>query len=207
MAATQKIHSILTKYFMCIYQGHYVIYLQNMKFLQSILSLGEAYTDATYANATKIMIPYSDEIMNHDYIGSLACMPNESKTSLSQSMGGGGYVLWTLKSGRFHMNVTVQTLGAIGPTIWGRWPTLIINVCNVNLLLFLNSIVFRCFLNWLSNCFQCQMECGEREFQCYRYGFSPLLTPNRYCSHLLMTFWITFPFYLNLIIVGLIYVH
>ena len=28
------------------------------------------YTDATYANATKIMIPYSDEIINHDYIGS-----------------------------------------------------------------------------------------------------------------------------------------
>ena len=26
------------------------------------------------------MIPYMDEIINHDYIGSLACMPNEPKT-------------------------------------------------------------------------------------------------------------------------------
>ena len=49
---------------------HYVINLQNMKFLQSILWLGGAYTDAAHANAAKIMIPYSDEIMNHDYIGS-----------------------------------------------------------------------------------------------------------------------------------------
>ena len=83
MAATQKVHIILTKYFMCIYRGHYVIYLQNMKFLQSILSPGEAYTDNTYANTAKIMIPYRDEIMNHDYIGSLACMPNEPKTNVN----------------------------------------------------------------------------------------------------------------------------
>ena len=75
MAATQKVHVISTKYFMCIYRGHYVIYLQNMKFLQSIFSPGEAYTDAAYGDATKIMIPYSDEIMNHDYIGSLAYEP------------------------------------------------------------------------------------------------------------------------------------
>ena len=26
------------------------------------------------------MIPYSDEIMNRDYIGSFACMPNEPKS-------------------------------------------------------------------------------------------------------------------------------
>ena len=67
MAASQKLHVISTKYFMCINQRHYVIYLQNMKFLQSILWPGGVYTDA---NATKIMTPYSDEIMNHDYIGS-----------------------------------------------------------------------------------------------------------------------------------------
>ena len=47
-----------------------------------MLSLEEAYTDATYADAAKIMIPYSHEIMNHDYIRSLACMPNEPKTTL-----------------------------------------------------------------------------------------------------------------------------
>ena len=32
MAARQKLHVILTKYFMCINRGHNVIYLQNMKF-------------------------------------------------------------------------------------------------------------------------------------------------------------------------------
>ena len=46
-----------------------MIYLQNMKFLWSILLPEEAYTDATYA---KIMISYSHEIMNHDYIGMCA---------------------------------------------------------------------------------------------------------------------------------------
>ena len=53
-----------------------------MKFLQSIFWPEEAYTDATHSDAAKIMIPYSDEIMNHDYIGSLACMPNEPKMSV-----------------------------------------------------------------------------------------------------------------------------
>ena len=80
MAASQKVHMILTKYFMCINRGHYVIYLQNMKFVQSILWPGGAYTDATHATKAKITIPYSDEIMNHDYIGSLGCIPNEPKT-------------------------------------------------------------------------------------------------------------------------------
>ena len=50
-----------------------------MKFVQLILWPGGAYTDATYANNARIMIPYSEEIMNHDYIGSFACMPNEPK--------------------------------------------------------------------------------------------------------------------------------
>ena len=80
MAASQKVHMILTKYFMCINQGHCVIYLQNMKFVQSILWPGGAYTDAAHVAKAKIMIPYSDEIMNHDYIGSLGCIPNEPKS-------------------------------------------------------------------------------------------------------------------------------
>ena len=79
MAASQKVHMILTKYFMCLNQGHYMIYLQNMKFVWSILWPGGVYTDATYADDARIMIPYSDEIMNHDYIGSFVCMPNEPK--------------------------------------------------------------------------------------------------------------------------------
>ena len=79
MATNQKVHVILTKYFICINGKYYVIYLQNIKFVQLILWPGRAYTDATHADTTKIMISYSDEIMNHDYIGSLACMPNEPK--------------------------------------------------------------------------------------------------------------------------------
>ena len=49
----------------------------NMKFVRSILWPGGAYTDAAYADDARIMIPYSDEIMNHDNIGSLGCIPNE----------------------------------------------------------------------------------------------------------------------------------
>ena len=80
MAASQKKHVTSTKYFMYINQKHYVIYLQNMKFIWSILWPGGAYTSATYANDARIMIPYSDEIVNHDYIGSLGCIPNEPKS-------------------------------------------------------------------------------------------------------------------------------
>ena len=32
MAAHQKVHVILTRYFICINRGYNVIYLQNMKF-------------------------------------------------------------------------------------------------------------------------------------------------------------------------------
>ena len=39
-----------------------------------------AYTDTAHATKAKITIPYSDEIMNHDYIGSLGCIPNEPKS-------------------------------------------------------------------------------------------------------------------------------
>ena len=60
MTVSQKVHMILTKYFMYINQGHYVIYLQNMKFVQLILWPEEAYTDDTYATKVKSMIPYYD---------------------------------------------------------------------------------------------------------------------------------------------------
>ena len=49
MAANQKVYVISTKYFMCINWGYYVIYLQNMKFVQLILWPEGAYTDDTYA--------------------------------------------------------------------------------------------------------------------------------------------------------------
>ena len=48
--------------------------------MQSILWPGGVYTDATYANDARIMIPYSDKIVNHNYIGSLGCIPDEPKT-------------------------------------------------------------------------------------------------------------------------------
>ena len=60
--------------------------MQNMKFVQSILWPGGAYTDAAYANDARIMIPYSDEIINHDYIGSFACTPNEPKRCLTDKV-------------------------------------------------------------------------------------------------------------------------
>ena len=78
----------------------------------------------------------------------------------------------------------------------------LLNVCDVNLLLFFSYYNIQVFLNQLSNCLQCQKECGEREFQCYCYGFSPLLTPTRHCSHLLFTFLITFSLYLKFLKVG-----
>ena len=48
MAASGKVQVISTKYFMYINQGHYVIYLQNIKFERLILWPGEAYTDAMH---------------------------------------------------------------------------------------------------------------------------------------------------------------
>ena len=47
MAATRKVHSILTKYLICIYQEHYVIYLQNMIFFWFILHQ-KRHTQATH---------------------------------------------------------------------------------------------------------------------------------------------------------------
>ena len=71
MAISEKVHVISTKYFMCINQEYYVIYLPNIKFLQLILWPGGAYTDDIYVTKVKSMIPYYGEIRNHDYIGSL----------------------------------------------------------------------------------------------------------------------------------------
>ena len=54
MAASQKVHVISTKYFMCINQGHNVIYLQNMKFECLKVWPGGAYTDAAHGTKCKI---------------------------------------------------------------------------------------------------------------------------------------------------------
>ena len=87
MAASQKVHVILTKYFMCINWGHYVIYLQSMKFVQLLLWPGGAYTDDTYATKPESRSHIMIHFMNHDYIGSLGCIPNEPKSPLNRLMG------------------------------------------------------------------------------------------------------------------------
>ena len=58
MAAHQKVHVILTKYSICINQGHNVIYLQNMKFEQLTVQPGGAYTDAAYGTKCKIFVKF-----------------------------------------------------------------------------------------------------------------------------------------------------
>ena len=70
----------MTKYLMCIYWGHMCIFIPNMKFLSSILWLGELCPDADDANADD-----TDNYArwtNHDYIGSFGRIPNEPKTEL-----------------------------------------------------------------------------------------------------------------------------
>ena len=83
MTTSRKLHMISTKYFMSINWKHYVIYLQNMKFVQLILWPGGAYTDNTYA--TKLESGYHIRIhfMNHDYIGSFwQCQMNQKATRI-----------------------------------------------------------------------------------------------------------------------------
>ena len=58
MAASQKVHVILTKYFMCINRGHNVIYLQNMKFERLTVRPGGAYTDAAHGTKCKIFVKF-----------------------------------------------------------------------------------------------------------------------------------------------------
>ena len=70
MAACRKVHKISTKYLICINWRHYVIYLQNMKFVQLILWPGGAYTDNTYATKPESRSHIMIHFMNHDYIGS-----------------------------------------------------------------------------------------------------------------------------------------
>ena len=71
MAASGKVQLILTKYFIWINWEHYVIYLQNKKFVQLILWPGGAYTDDTYATKPELRSHIRIHFMNHDCIGSL----------------------------------------------------------------------------------------------------------------------------------------
>ena len=62
---------ISTKCFMCINWGHYVIYLQNKKFVWLIVWPGGAYTDDTYATKAESWSHIRIHFVNHDCIGSL----------------------------------------------------------------------------------------------------------------------------------------
>ena len=68
MDAHQKVHVILTKYFMCINQEHNVIYLQNMKFEQLIIRPEGAYTDATHGTKCKIFVKFLKTFIIFFYI-------------------------------------------------------------------------------------------------------------------------------------------
>ena len=79
MAASEKVHMILTKYFRGINRGHYVIYLQNMKFVQLILWPGGVYTDDAYATTAVIMIPYYGSFHESQLYRLIMAKPNEPK--------------------------------------------------------------------------------------------------------------------------------
>ena len=79
MAASKKIHMILTKYFKDVNWEHYVIYLQNMKFVQLILWPGGAYTD-TYATTAVITIPYYGSFHESRLYRLIMAKPNEPKS-------------------------------------------------------------------------------------------------------------------------------
>ena len=94
MAAISKVYVILTQYFMCIYWGYMYMYLQDMKFLWAMLSLGQLYTDDNTNDNDNDDTNDSDNNTwwtNHDCIGSLACMPNEPISIF------GMYVKWDKK--------------------------------------------------------------------------------------------------------------
>ena len=81
MASSQKVHVILTKYFMDLNQGHHMIYLQNIKFVGLILWSGWAYTDDAYTTTAAITIPYYDSFHESRLYRLIMAMPNEPKTS------------------------------------------------------------------------------------------------------------------------------
>ena len=83
MAASQKLYKISTKYFMDINQKHYMIYLQNIKFVKLILWPEGAYTDDAYATTAAIMIPYYDSFHESQLYRLIMAMPNETKTTVS----------------------------------------------------------------------------------------------------------------------------
>ena len=79
MATNHKLHEKSTKYFMSINQVHYVINLQNMKFVWLILWPGEAYTDDAYTTTAVITIPYYCSFHETRLYRLIMAKPNEPK--------------------------------------------------------------------------------------------------------------------------------
>ena len=79
MAVSKRLYMISTKYFININQGHYVIYMQNIKFVQLILWPAGAYTDNTYATTATITIPYYYSFHESRLYRLIMAMPNEPK--------------------------------------------------------------------------------------------------------------------------------
>ena len=65
---------------MDINQEHYVIYLQNMKFIQLILWPERAHKYNTYATTAPITIPYYDPFHESRLYRLIMAMPNEPKS-------------------------------------------------------------------------------------------------------------------------------
>ena len=79
MDASEKIHMISTKYFRSTNQGHYMIYLQNMKFVWLIFWPEGAYTDYAYTTTVTITIPYYDSFHESRLYRLIMAKPNEPK--------------------------------------------------------------------------------------------------------------------------------
>ena len=83
MAVSEKVLMISTKYFRDINWGHYVIYLQNIKFVRLILWPGGAYTDYAYTTTVMIMIPYYDSFHESRLYRLIMAKPNEPKRDVT----------------------------------------------------------------------------------------------------------------------------
>ena len=90
MAVSRKVHKISTKYFIHINQEHYVIYLQNIKFVQLISWPEGVYTVNAYATKLESQSHIRIHFMNHDYIGSFwQCQMSQKPFGVAFVLHGG----------------------------------------------------------------------------------------------------------------------
>ena len=75
----------------------------------------------------------------------------------------------------------LSIFGIFGYITRTRWGCLGHSFISMNLFIIFSSYNIQMIYFTLGSCLQCQMECGEREFQSFHYGFSPLLVPDEHC--------------------------